>query len=93
VAELVDDGVANFGARFGVRARDAQNRSAEDRDLIGERRRDAVDAEELVIGVDEIAIVERRFFFDDDGDVFDELRETIRQLVECLFDELPEFVS
>src|ERR1051326_1909132 len=92
VAELVEYGVSYFRSHVGARSRDAEDRSAEDRNLIGERRCDAVHAEELVIGVDEIPIIARRFVFDDDGDVLDELRETIGQLVECLFDELPEIV-
>jgi len=77
---------------LGVRSCNAQNRAAEDCDLIGKRRRDAVDAEELVTVFDEIEVVERWFFFDYDGYVFYEFRETIRQLVECFGDELPEFI-
>ena len=72
---------------------DAKNRSAKNRDLIGQRRRDAKDAEELVAVVDEIEIVVARFIFDDDGYVHDELRESIGQLVEGFGYELLEFVG
>jgi hypothetical protein len=92
VAELVDDGVADLAPRLRARARDAHDRAAEDRDLVGKRRRDAEDAEQLLVVVDEIEVVVGRLFLDDHGDVLDERRETIGQLVECFFDELPEFV-
>ena len=92
MSKLVDHRIPNLMSRLGAGVRDAEDRAAKDRDLIGKRRRDAEDAEELIIVVDEIEIVGARLFFDDDGDVLDQLRESIGQLVECLFDELPEFV-
>lgn len=92
MSQLVDDRLANLRLRLGARAGHAQDGAAEDGDLVGQRRRDAEDAEELVVLIDEIEIVVGRFFFDDDGDVLDEPRESIGQLVEGLFDELPEFV-
>jgi hypothetical protein len=88
----VDHCLSNLAPRLGARGCDAQDRAAKDRDLIGERWRDAEDAEELVVVIDQLIVIVGGLFLDDDSDVFDKGSETIRQLVECLFDELPEFV-
>lgn len=92
VSQLVDDGVAHLTPHLSVRARHAQDRTSKDGNLIGERRRDAEDAEELVAFVDQVPVVVARLVLDDDGDVLDEFREAVGQLVECFFDELPEFI-
>jgi hypothetical protein len=44
VAQLVDHGVADLVQRFTAIARDAQDRAAEDRDLVGEHRQHVVRA-------------------------------------------------
>ena len=58
MAELVDDGIADFANGFAAVARDAENRAAKDRHLIGEKghavrtlgeRDAAIDPEELVV--------------------------------------------
>ena len=93
MSELVDDCVPDFADCVAAITGVAQNGSAEDYDLVGQRRMHAKDAEEIVgVIVEEIEILVGWFFFDDDGDIFEKRRETLRQLVERLPDELLEFV-
>ena len=93
MAELVDDGIADFADRVAAIARAAQNGPAKDHDLIRQRRMRAKDAEEVVGGiVEEAQILVGRLRLDHDGDILEKRRETLRQLVECLPDELREFV-
>ena len=107
VAKLVDDGLANLADDLRAGVGDAEDGTAEDRDLVGEqqhvvraaRHRDAaVETEEfgaalVSLVVHRFEVVIGRLLLDDHDDVFEELREAGRQLVECFLDELLEFLS
>ena len=103
MAELVDDSVADLVHRVAAGACDAEDRPAEDGDLIGKVRRAvaalghrdaAIDTEELVrIFVEKVEILAGRLFLDDDGDVVEQGGEPLRQLAERLLDELLEVAA
>ena len=102
--KLVDDRLANLRNDIPAVARHAENRTAENRDLVGQRGRHveaslrksnaAVNAKQLVVGrsfAKDVAVFVSRLFFNNDDDVVEEPRELVRQLFESLFDELVEF--
>lgn len=104
VPQLVDDRLANLGNDVPAIARNTENGTAENRDLIGQRGRHveaalrksnaAVNAKQLVAGrsfAKDVAVFVSRLFFNHDDDVVEEPRELVRQLFESLFDELVEF--
>ena len=106
VPKLVDDRLADLSKGVATVARNAENRPAKDRDLVGERRQHvevafrqsdaAIDSKELVAGgvvAKQFAVFVRRLFFDDDDDVVEQPRKLVRQLFESLFDELLELRS
>ena len=101
--KLVDDRLADLSHGVPPVSRNAKNRPAEDRDLVGQRRqhveasfrqRDtAIDAKQLVAGgvvAKHFAVLIGRLFFDDDDHVVEQPRKLVRQLFESLFDELLE---
>ena len=92
VPQLVNDGLADLAFRLAPIARDAQNRTAKDHHLIGQRRMRAKDAEKLVVVIlEHFQILVGRFGLDEDGDILQELRELRGQLAEGVLDELLEF--
>ena len=104
--KLVDDRLANLANDVAAVSRNAENRTAENRDLIGKRgqhveaavrqRNAAVDPKKLVAGstvVEHLQVLVRGLFFDDDHDVVEEPRKFVRKLFESLFDELVELRS
>ena len=104
--ELVDDRVADLADDLPAVARNAQNRTAENRNLIGKSGKHvesalrkgnaAVDAEQFIVGrtiVQNLAVFVGRLFFDDDDHVVEQPRKLVRKLFESLFDELVELRS
>ena len=106
VTQLVDHGLANLANDLRAGVGDAEDRAAEDRNLVGEkqhvvraaRHRDAaIEAEKLrpvlVRGViHRLEVIFGRLLLDDDHDVVEQLREAGRQLAEGFLDELLEFI-
>ena len=104
--KLVDDRLADLANDLSPASRNAQNRPAENRDLVRQRgkhveaslgKRDAsVDSKKLVSGsvvAQHFAVLVRGLFFDDDHDVVEQPRKFVRKLFESLFDELVELRS
>lgn len=89
VPQFMDDGLADLAHGLAFRAGDAEDRIAEDHHLIGERRLDAEDAEELV-GVGEVEVFVGRLVFHDDYDILEEGSEAVGKGVERLTDEALE---
>jgi hypothetical protein len=92
MAELVNQRLANLGYGFRAVVRDAVDRPAEDRDLVGQQRRvvrafgerdAAIDAEQLVavavVAFGALQIFVGRLFLDGDDDVLDEVVEALRK--------------
>lgn len=104
--KLVDDGLAHLVNDVPAIARNAENRAAKDRNLVGERRQHvkasfrqgnaAVNPEKLVLVrslAKDVAVFVSRLFFDDHNHVVEQRRKLLGQLFESLFDELLEFKS
>ena len=80
---------ANLSNRFTPVPRDAKDRIAKDRHLIGKRRLDPEDAEELVFAGD-VVILFGWLVFDDDNDVLKKGGEALGERVERLTHEALE---
>lgn len=104
--QLVNDGLANLAHDLLPAARNTEERSAENRNLVGQRRKHveaalrkgnaAIDAEQLVVGrslAQSLAVFVGRLFFDDDDHVVEQPRKLVRKLFESLFHELVELRS
>lgn len=88
----MDDGLADLLFRLAPRAGDAQDRTAEDHDLIGERRLRTKNAEQLIVVIlEHFEVLIGRLGLDENDDVLQELRELRGQLAEGFLDELLEF--
>ena len=105
MAELVNQRLANLGDGFGAVARDAVDRPAEDRDLVGQQRRvvrtfgerdAAIDSQQLVVvpavAFGALQIFVGRLFLDGDDDVLDEVVEALRKRLQRLLDDPFELV-
>ena len=104
--KLVDDGLAHLVNDVPAIARNAENRTAKNRNLVGQRGQHvkaslrqsdaAVDPKKLVVSRSfskDVAVFVSRLFFDHDNHVVEEPRKLFGQLIESLFDELLEFKS
>lgn len=104
--KLVNDRLAHLGNDVPAVSRNAQDRTAENRNLVGQRgkhvkaslrQRDApVDPQKLVVVrsvTKDVAVFLSRLFFDHDNDVVEQPRKLLGQLFESLFDELLELRS
>lgn len=101
--KLVNDRLAYLGDDVPAAARNAKDRAAENRNLVGQRGKHAeaslrqgdapVDSKQFVVVrsvTKDVAVFLSRLFFDNDDDVVEQPRKLLGQLFESLFDELVE---
>ena len=103
MADFVNDRIANLLYGIVARARNAADRSAEYCDLVGQqwrfvhsldKRNATIDSEELaVFVVDAVEVVFPWLVFDRDGEVSDEIDESLRERIQRVANDALELLA